>query len=190
MVEFIDNGHIYLVDGIITPSVSDLIKFIYPNKYSNVPEKVLNAKAKFGTGVHKAIENLENVEVLPVLDFYQDLCVKEYLKLKDKYNIEVIDQEQMVNYGNHYCGRFDMIASINEKYSLCDIKTTAKLDLESLSWQLSYYALAYAPTEYENKFEKFYAIWLPKKNIGQVVEIEKRTKKELLKKLREFEEVK
>ena len=188
MVEFIEGGHIYLVEGVITPSVSDLINFIFPDKYKNVPKKILNAKAKFGTGVHKAIENLENIEVLPYLNTYQELCVKEYLSLKEEHNIDVLEQERMVNYGNHYCGRFDMVALVNGYYSLCDIKTTAKLDLESLSWQLSYYALAYAPVEYETKFEKLYAIWLPKKEIGKVVEIERKSKKELLKKLKEFEE--
>jgi hypothetical protein len=188
MVEFIEDGHIYLVDGVITPSVSDLIKFIFPDKYKDVPEQILNDKANFGTGVHKAVECLEKGDELPKLDFYQDLCLKEFKKLKHDFKIVTKEQETMVNYGTQYCGRFDMIAYINGYYSLCDIKTTAKLDLESLSWQLSYYALAYNPDEYETKFEKFYAIWLPKKDIGRVVEIERKSKKELLDKLKEFEE--
>lgn len=190
MVEFIEEGHYYLVDGVITPSVSEIIKFIFPNKYSDVPEQVLNAKASFGTGVHKAVECLEKGEDIPKLSFYQELCLKEFKKLKEDYKIETREQEAMVNYETHYCGRFDMIAYINGYYSLCDIKTTAKLDLDSLSWQLSYYALAYNPDKYEKTFEKFYAIWLPKKDIGQVVEIKRKTKKELLDKLNEFEEMK
>lgn len=190
MVEFIEDGHFYLVDGVITPSVSSLIEFIFPDKYKHIPEQILNAKAGFGTGVHKAVECLEKGEKLPTLDFYQNLCLKEFKSLKKKHKIVTKEQETIVNYGTHYCGRFDMIANINGYYSLCDIKTTAKLDLDSLSWQLSYYALAYNPDEYKTKFEKFYAIWLPKKNIGQVVEIERKEKRELLDKLKEFEEMK
>lgn len=190
MVEFIEDGHIYLINGVIVPSVSDIIKFIFPNKYGNVPEQILSAKAEFGTIVHKAVECLEKGEDLPKLDFYQELCLKEFKKLKERYKIETKEQETMVSYGEHYCGRFDMIANINGYYSLCDIKTTAKLDLESLSWQLSYYALAHNPEKYETEFEKFYAIWLPKKDLGQVVEIERKSKNELLKKLEEFETLK
>ena len=186
MVEFIEDGHIYLVDGVVVPSVSELLHFIFPNKYSNIPENILNAKAEYGSKVHEAIECLEKNEKLPQLNYLQELSIDQYRKLKDKYKIEVLEQEKMVHYKNYYCGRFDMIAGINGTYSLCDIKTTAKLDKESLSWQLSYYALAHNPDKYESEFEKFYAIWLPKKDLGQVVEIERKSKQELLEKLKEF----
>ena len=188
MVEFIEETHQYLIEGILTPSVSDILKYIFPNKYSNIPEDILKNKSIFGTGVHKAVECLEKGEELPELDFYQDLCLKEFKKLKEKHNIEVKEQETMVNYGTHYCGRFDMIALVDGCYSLCDIKTTAQLDLDSLSWQLSYYALAYDPDKYENKFAKLYAIWLPKKDIGKVVEVKRKSKEELLEKLKADEE--
>ena len=187
MVEFIEDGHIYLVDGIIIPSVSDILNFIFPNKYSNVPRQILNSKAEYGSRVHEAIECLEKGETLPQLNYLQEASLEQWKKLKSENKIEVIEQEKMVNYGSHYCGRFDMIANVNGAYSLCDIKTTAKLDKESLSWQLSFYALAHNPDKYETEFEKFYAIWLPKREIGEVVEIERKTKEELLEKLKEFE---
>ena len=38
-------------------------------------------------------------------------------------------------------------------------------------------------------FEKLYAIWLPKKGIGQVVEIKRKPREVLIKKLNEFLEV-
>lgn len=188
MVEFIENGHIYLVDGVITPSVSEILNFIFPDKYSNVPKKILNSKAEYGSRVHEAIECLENGKKLPSLNYLQEVSIEQWEKLKSENKIEVIEQEKMVNYGNHYCGRFDMIAKVNGAYSLCDIKTTAKLDLESLSWQLSFYALAHNPDKYETEFDKFYAIWLPKRELGEVVEIEKKPKEELLEMLKRFEE--
>lgn len=187
MVEFIEDGHIYLVDGVITPSVSDILNFIFPNKYSNVPRQILNSKAEYGSRVHEAIEHLEKGETLPQLNYLQEISINQYKTLKSENKIEVIEQEKMVNYGNHYCGRFDMIANVNGAYSLCDIKTTAKLDNESLSWQLSFYALAHNPDKYETEFEKFYAIWLPKRELGEVVEIERKSKENLLEKLKEFE---
>ena len=182
MIEFLEREHLYLVDGVITPSVSEILKFIFPEKYKGVPTNILNAKADYGSVVHEAIEKIENDEELPKLDYIQEASIKQYFKLKEKYNIAVLEQEKMVNYQGRYAGRFDMIASINGLTSLCDIKTTATLDKEYLSWQLSFYELATG-----KRFEKLYAIWLPKKELGKLVEIKRKSKEELLKKLEEFE---
>lgn len=183
MIEFIEQEHIYLKDGIIVPSVSQILHFIFPDKYKNVDKEILNKKAEYGSTIHKAIECLENSEAMPSLTFIQEESIKQYLKLKKKYNIAVLEQEQIVSYEYDYCGRFDMIANIDSYYSLADIKTTAELDKEYLSWQLSFYELAS-----KKIFGKFYVIWLPKKELGQVVEIEKKPKKELLQKLKEYNE--
>ena len=80
-----------------------------------------------------------------------------------------------------------MLFRSNDVLSLCDIKTTAQLDKEYLSWQLSFYELAFM-NMYGNKFEKLYAIWLPKKGYGELVEIERKSISELLRVLKEFEE--
>ena len=77
-----------------------------------------------------------------------------------------------------------MIANIGTDYCLCDIKTTASLDKEYLSWQLSLYAYAYG-----KEFDKLYAIWLPKKDLGKLVEIERRSKEEIEKLLKKVEEI-
>lgn len=181
MIDFIEEQHIYLKDGIITPSVSEILHFIFPDKYKNVSAKVLNKKAEYGSKVHEAVEILEKTGEVIELNTYQQLSIEQYIKLKNKYNIEILEQEQMISYDYDYCGRFDMIARIGEDTCLCDIKTTAELDIEYLSWQLSFYELA------TNKsFDKLYAIWLPKKELGELVEIKRKTKEELLNKLEEF----
>ena len=145
MIEFLEREHLYLVNGVITPSVSEILKFIFPEKYKGVPTNILNAKADYGSVVHEAIEKIENDEELPKLDYIQEASIKQYFKLKEKYNIAVLEQEKMVNYQGRYAGRFDMIANINGLTSLCDIKTTATLDKEYLSWQLSFYELLLVP---------------------------------------------
>ncbi len=181
MIDFIEEGHIYLKDGIITPSVSEILHFIFPDKYNGVPEYILNEKAKYGSKVHEAIEIMEKTGEIIKLDIYQQLSIEQYLKLKEKHNIEALEQEQIISYEYDYCGRFDMIAKVGKDICLCDIKTTAELDMEYLSWQLSFYELAT-----NKQFDKLYAIWLPKKDLGQLIEIERKSKKELLKKMEEF----
>ena len=109
------------------------------------------------------------------------MSFKQYCILKSRFDIDVIEQEKMVHYEDYYAGRFDMIANIKNKECLCDIKTTADLDIEYLSWQLSFYELAYG-----KRFKKLYAIWLPKRGVGRLVEIPRKNKNELIKILKKF----
>lgn len=187
MIEFIEEGHIYLMDGVIIPSVSEILHFIFPNKYTGIDKEILDKKAEYGSKIHEAIECIEQGKTLPELDSIQEFSINQYQRLKEKNNIEVIAQEQMIHFKDKYCGRFDMTAKVNGFYSLCDIKTTANLDKEYLSWQLSFYELAFVSMYGMSPFEKLYAIWLPKKEYGEVVEIERKSKSELLEKLKEFE---
>ena len=184
MLEYIEETHQYLYNGILIPSVSGILhKYLFKDKYKDVPEYILKAKAEYGSQLHEAIEILEKDAILiDKLNEQQSLSIKQYLDIKKGNNLEVIKQEEMVCYKGIYAGRFDMIANINGELSLVDIKTTAKLDLEYLSWQLSLYELAYG-----KRFKKFYVLWLPKKEIGQLVEVKRKSKKEIEKLLEEIE---
>ena len=187
MIEFIEEEHLYLYDGIIIPSVSEILHFIFPDKYKNVDLDTLQKKALYGSKVHEAIECLEQSKTLPELDENQQFSIRQWQYLKEKNNINVIIQEQMIHYFDKYAGRFDMVANVNGYLSLCDIKTTATLDKEYLSWQLSFYELA-NESMYHTRFEKLYAIWLPKRECGQLVEIKRKSRNELLNVLKRFEE--
>lgn len=197
MIEFLEEPHIYLVDGVVVPSVSEILHFIFPNKYKGVNKAVLNKKAQYGTTIHESIEMYEaNIKTMTMeeafnvtvqakeLNYIQEASLRQYVKLKNRYKIIVLEQEMMIKYKKCYAGRFDMVANVDGEISLCDIKTTAELDKEYLSWQLSYYELATGKT-----FDKLFAIWLPKKDIGRLVEIERKPKEVLISKLNEFMEV-
>lgn len=168
-IEFIESEHIYIVNGIIVKSVTQILNELFPNKYKNVPLKILNDKSLYGVKVHKAVEDLENgVYVEKPQSVYICESINQYDKLKKKYNIKVLEQEKIIAYKNIFAGRFDMIAEINGFNCLCDIKTTAEVDKEYLSWQLSMYELAYG-----SKFDKLYCIWLPKGGLGKLIEIDR-----------------
>ena len=197
MITFLEKPHIYLVNGVITPSVSEILHFIFPDKYKGISEKILNRKGVYGTTIHESVEMYEaNIKTMTLdeafdvtiqamdLNYIQEASLRQYVKLKRENNIIVLEQEKMIEYEGKYAGRFDMIANIGGDLSLCDIKTTAELDEEYLSWQLSYYELAMNKT-----FDKLYAIWLPKKGLGVLKEIKRKPKELLLEKLKEFLEV-
>ena len=181
MVEYIEETHQYLIDGILVPSVTQLLKRKFGGMYDNVPPYILEAKAKFGDTVHKCIECIEKDEEQPETTEEEVVCVNEYLRLRREHNIDAIGSEMLISYEDKFAGRFDMVANIESVYrSLCDIKTTAKLNKEYLSWQLSLYELAYESMGYA-KIDKLYCIWLPKKGKGQLVEVPRINREELVK---------
>ena len=188
MLEFIESEHIYLKNGILVKSVTQILQLIFPDKYKNIDKRILNKKAMFGTRGHSIIEhlNLDDAEdvdktILGIDNKDLEICIREYVRLVKTFKITPLEQEIRVSYKYLYGGTLDMIADIDGKYSLCDIKFTAELDKEYLSWQLGMYALAKGV-----KFDKYYCIWLPKRKLGQLVEIIPKTKEEIIKKLKEL----
>ena len=188
MIEFLEEPHLYLKDGILVKSVTQILQLIFPDKYKGIDLKILNKKAIFGTEGHSIIEYLDvsdldkaKKEILTIQNKQLQICIREYLRLVKKYKIEPLEHEMIVSYDYIYCGTLDMIANVNNIESLIDIKFTAELDKKYLSWQLGMYALALGRT-----FKKNYCLWLPKNNLGQLVEIVPKTKDEILKKLEEL----
>jgi hypothetical protein len=180
MIEFIEETHTYLVDGVIVPSVSTILsKTIFKDKYKDVPAFVLQRAAEFGTGVHLAVETSEWLG----LDDDQYRVYQNYLELCKDENITPKAFEKIVRYEYEFIGRYDMEADVGGLDCLCDIKTTYSLDIEYLSWQLSMYELASG-----KQFDKLYAIWLPKRKGAKLVEIERKSKEDILKLLEVYYE--
>lgn len=180
MIEYIDEAHLYLLDGVIIPSVTQLLEKIFPDKYKGVPKGILEKKAIYGSKAHSIIELYEKKEPYVIASISLEIALNEYLRIKKEYNLEVISQEEIVHYKNYYAGRYDMVAKVNGELCLVDIKTTAQLDKEYLSWQLSLYELALG-----KNFDKLYCLWLPKNQIGKLVEIERKDISEIEKMLGE-----
>ena len=161
-----------------------------PNKYANVNKRVLNEKAKFGTFGHKIIENLDVSDleiaknhVRTIENKSLEICLREYLRLVRKHNIKPEAHEMRVHYGYIYAGTLDMIAEVNDNLSLIDVKFTSTLDKEYLAWQLGMYSLTFDDCVH---FDKYYCLWLPKGDLGQLVEIKPKTNDEIISKLKEL----
>ena len=175
MIEFIEDAHLYLYNGIIVKSVTQILhETIFKNKYKDVPKWILKRKSEYGSKVHSTIEKLEKKEEYQLESVYVKASIEQYLEIKDKYSINVLSQEEVVCYKGIYAGKYDMIALVNDEESLIDIKTTAELDKKYLSWQLSMYELAIG-----KKFKKLYCLWLPKGGLGKLIEIERIEKEKI-----------
>lgn len=166
-----------MVNGVIVPSVSEILKeVIFYDKYSDVPEAILKAAATFGTHVHHAVEH----DDASALTWDEGLVFDKWLTLKDTYNITPKIHECRVHFGSEYAGTFDMIADVDGEDVLIDIKTTSKLDLEYLSWQLSMYAFAY------NFKGALGVAWIPKRNKPKYQEIERKEDYQIIELLEQY----
>jgi hypothetical protein len=177
LVKFIEDTHTYIVDGVIVPSVSEILKeVIFYDKYRDVPDFVLKQAAEFGTHVHHAIEH----DDASALSWTESLVFDKWLLLKHDYNITPKVHECRIHYELEYAGTFDMIADVDGEDVLIDIKTTSKLDLEYLSWQLSMYAFAYG-------FKGALGVaWIPKRSKPQYQEIERKEDYQIIELLEQY----
>ena len=55
-LEYFDSEHIYLVDGVIVPSITQILKIKFGGKYQGIDKEVLKRASDAGTAVHEAIE--------------------------------------------------------------------------------------------------------------------------------------
>lgn len=170
-VEFIEDSHTYLLDGVLVPSVSEIIAWHSGDQYSQVPAHILLKAQVYGTRVHEAIEKY--VKTLEADDYAEE--VGKYAELEERYNIVIESSEQIITYGDKYAGRYDMIGTVNGDPALLDIKTTYRINKEHLALQLGLYRMAL------QKPLKCFCVWIPKRAKGKLVEIEPTPEEELKK---------
>ena len=139
-LEYYDETHTYLYDGLILPSVTQILGVKYRNDYANVPPAVLNNAAQRGTAVHKAIENFN-------VSGYDDgsEAVRNFKFLQKQYGFEVLDSElPLVIFKDDMpiaCGRLDMTMLMDGKTGIADIKTVSALNREKIAYQLNLYRI-------------------------------------------------
>ena len=142
VLEYIDETHTYLFDGLVLPSITQVLKAKFGGKYDGIPKATLQRAAERGSEVHKAIEDFEKQGIeceLPEL--------RNWKFLKRKYEFVCLDNEVPVVLFNDNepiaCGRLDLVLGEEGGIGLGDIKRTAALDKNYLAYQLNLYRIAY-----------------------------------------------
>lgn len=137
-MEYYDDDHIYLIDGIIVPSITSLLHrdFSFVNNYT------LQEAARKGTELHEAIENYCRY------GSESDLVeVENFKKLQREHNFEVLDNEIPVILFDDdepiAAGRVDLVIKMNGEIGGADIKRVSRLNKKSLTAQLNLYRKAY-----------------------------------------------
>lgn len=141
-LEYLDDEHLYLVDGVQVPSITQIMSIRFGHRFDGVDPTVLNEAARKGTHVHEAIEMLCKTGMA------EDLPeVRGFAFLQRMYGFHVLDNEVpviLIMDGEPIAaGRLDLVLERNGELGLADIKRTSKLDREYLAYQLNLYKMAY-----------------------------------------------
>lgn len=140
-VEFIEEQHIYLVDGILTPCVSNILAFKF-NDYGAVSQEVLQRASERGTELHEAIEQWERNGTPSELREF-----KNYLFLKKHHGFTNIANEVPVIYEKDgrvlYIGTLDQIIELDGKCGINDFKRVSAPNKQKIAYQLNLYKMAY-----------------------------------------------
>ena len=167
-IEFLEDDHIYLVDGVILPSITQILKVKFGGKYEGVNQSVLKRASELGTLVHKEIEDFEKYGIEG-----DTKELRNYKFLKNLHGFNCLGNElPLILFRNDKpvaCGTTDLLLSEGDKIGLGDIKRTSALDKEYLSYQLNLYRLAYIQS-YEKPIEFLRGLHL-REDIRKYIEI-------------------
>lgn len=139
-LEYFDEEHIYLYEGVQLPSVTQILSNKWRNEFANIPRAVLTRASERGTNVHMAVEKYCKHGFD---DGSQE--VRNFKFLQKTYGFEVLDNElPVVIFDNDVavaCGRLDLTLEMNGEIGIGDIKTNSALNKEKIALQLNLYRL-------------------------------------------------
>lgn len=159
-VEYDEETHTYLADGVIVPSVTQVMGVKFWKKYAGIDKEVLNRAASRGTAIHAAIEMYCRYG-------YDDGSkeVHNFNFLLKRKSLKVVENEvPIVIFEDNKpkaAGRLDLILSDEqgETMAVADIKTTSVLDIEYLTYQLNLYRIGYMQS-YNKDIKDLYGVHL------------------------------
>ena len=156
-IMFDPEPHVYWLDGKQLQGVTGVLaRRLFPGKYDDVPEAILEAAKQRGTAVHAAIHDFD---VLGMDDGSDEL--RGYRELVAVRGWKVIANEYSVTDFKAYASRVDVVfEDYKGEIILADIKTTYELDKAYLRWQLSAYAYMFELVNPHLRVSRLCGLWL------------------------------
>lgn len=168
VLEYIDATHTYLYNGVVLPSVTQLLQKKFGSKYDGIPKSVLERAAERGTALHNAIENYEQLGIETEL-----VELHNWIALKAEHDLSVMGNELPVVLFKDgqavAAGRCDLFLAKHGVFGLGDIKRTYRLDRNYLTYQLNIYRVAFMQS-YGIKIDFLRGVHL-REEVSQCVEI-------------------
>ena len=170
-VVFEPEGHTYHLDGVELQGVTGILsRRLFADKYAGISQEVLNKAAKRGSVIHEQCDLVDSLGVV-----FGECCQEavNYLKLKEDKGLVSVASEYLVSDNEHYATSIDAVYYGNTGVILNDRKTTSKLDMEYLSWQLSIGAYLFELQNPNVPVDGLTATWL-RGEICEYVEVERK----------------
>lgn len=149
---------------------------LFPGKLDCIPESVLSLATERGKRVHEECENIDNEGIEA-----ESKQGENYLRLKSDFGLTHIASEYIVTDNEFIASPIDKVylGRYSDSVILGDIKTTYKLDMLYLSWQLSIYAYFFERQNTHLGVDALLAIWLRGEDTDSIVQVERIPDKEI-----------
>ena len=156
-IMFDPEPHVYWLDGKQLQGVTGVLaRRLFPRKYDDVPENILEAAKQRGTAVHAAVHDFD---VLGMDDGSDEL--RGYRELVATMGWKAIANEYSVTDFNGYASRIDVVfEDYQNEIIIVDVKTTYELDNDYLRWQLSTYAYMFELVNPHLRVSRLCGLWL------------------------------
>lgn len=139
MLKFYEDGHIYEYNGQVVPSVSELLRFMSREVYSDINKYVLDHAAARGTAVHAATQELD---ASGTVDCDHEIAgyIKAYAKFLREHDAGWANIEKAFAHpAMLYAGTIDRSGLLDGFSSIVDIKTNSAIKKPLVKAQLNGY---------------------------------------------------
>lgn len=154
ILQFNEERHEYSLGGTILPSVTQIMSPLSSAHYGKVDKDILQKSAERGRIIHQAIQFYIEFRAIDIPDEYLG-CLNAFIKFVADSQVEILSTEQKMYHPIYfYAGTLDILAKINGKITLIDVKTYEKFSPHLERVQLHGYASIYEAnndTKIDNK---------------------------------------
>lgn len=139
MLKFYDESHQYELDGVIIPSVSEILRFISREVYGDIDKYILDNAAERGTTVHLATQQIDQFGECEI-DFAYQGYVQAYAKFLREHKCEwMYTEAPFADRERRYAGTPDRIGTVDGAFAIVDLKTNAAIKKALVKAQLNGY---------------------------------------------------
>lgn len=141
---FDEEKHKYYVNGVETPSITEIANPISFERLETLQKSMLERARQRGTRCHELAEEYLLLGELDIEEIETEFIpyIQQFILWVKTYRPKVIYTEKQL-FGKDFCGTLDLLCEIDGKIINVDYKFTSAIDKKSLSVQLEgYYRLA------------------------------------------------
>lgn len=155
-VVFNEENHTYFLGDKQLQGITGMIgRQLFPDKYKGIPDFIMKRAADKGSRIHSQCEFVDSTGFEP-----ESIEAENYLRERMNAGYNALANEYTVSDEEYFASNIDCVWEKEEEISLADIKTTYRIDKESLSWQLSIYAYLFEKQNPGLKVRNLYGVWL------------------------------